>query len=215
MLQRVPMFSPISIRRWRSINSPFRERFARFPCVRVSRMAAMPAAFFKFCAWRWKIFHDARPSAALVERLSLESIEAWSAHRRIISATAFSVASVSPFRHVRPRRNGPGYRGCRQRVEDFLHPTRVSCVFIRGVGSPWNENGAPAWRRVRRELVSPAHFSRGRTPENRLSPRGPATERRTQCCTFAVLASHPFQSSQGDVKMVPPGGRRQSSWSRK
>lgn len=57
------------------------------------------------------------------------------------------------------------------------HPTRVSCVFIRGVGSPWNENGAPGG--VRRELVFPAHFSRERPPENRLSPRGPTTVSRT------------------------------------
>lgn len=64
-------------------------------------------------------------------------------------------------------------------VEWFLrrHPTRVSCVFIRGVGSSWNENGAPGG--VRRELVFPAHFSRERPPENRLSPRGPTTVSRT------------------------------------
>lgn len=82
-------------------------------------------------------------------------------------------------------------------VERFLrrHPTRVSCVFIRGVGSSWNENGVPGG--VRRELVFPAHFSRERPPENRLSPRGPQC--REQYYMVAILASHPFQSSL-DVK---------------
>lgn len=92
------------------------------------------------------------------------------------------------------------------------HPTRVSCVFIRGVGSPWNENGAPGG--VRRELVFPAHFSRKRPPENRLSPRGPTTVSRAQYYTFPILASHPFQSSP-DVKGELPDGRRRSSRLRK
>lgn len=34
-----------------------------------------------------------------------------------------------------------------------------------------NENGAPPPGVVRRELLLPTHFSRGRTPENGVSPR--------------------------------------------
>jgi len=114
---------------------------------------------------------------------------------RIIFETASSVAS-SP---TRPRERNASARSLSTTESNaFLrwHSTRVSCVFIRSVGLPRNENGVPGG--VRRELVFLTHFSRRRTPENRLSPRGPA-ERRAQCYTFAILASHPFQSSL-DVK---------------
>lgn len=86
--------------------------------------------------------------------------------QRIISETVSSVDTSD-------RKKRSGSKLSTVEVERFLwrHPTRVSCVFIRGVGSPWNENGTPG--RVRRELVFPAHFSRERPPENRLSPRGP------------------------------------------
>lgn len=112
---------------------------------------------------------------------------------RIISETATSVASDTS-----EQKKCPGSKLSTTESSAFLRrrSTRVSCVFIPSVGLPRNENGVPGG--VRRELVFLTHFSRRRTPENRLSPRGPA-ERRAQCYTFAILASHPFQSSP-DVK---------------
>lgn len=78
-------------------------------------------------------------------------------------------------------------------VGRFLRRHEFRVFSVRGVGSSWNENGAPGG--VRRELVSPAHFSRGRPPENRLSHDVGRPQCRAQCYTFPILASHPFQSS--------------------
>lgn len=55
---------------------------------------------------------------------------------------------------------------------------------------------------VRRELVFPAHFSRGRTPENRLSPRGPV-ERRAQYYNVRYFGKSPVSIKREHERCAP------------
>lgn len=182
MLRRVPMFSPILIRTL--VPNQFvisRAFFMRTPirCAYISRARI----YFEFLRDNEKYFM---------------TFHVLSGPTRKYRPNYFRNSFHSRIWYVREKEM-PWLEACRQRSSSaFLrwHPTRVSCVFIRSVGLPRNENGVPGG--VRRELVFLTHFSRRRTPENRLSPRGLA-ERRAQCYTFAILASHPFQSSL-DVK---------------
>lgn len=120
---------------------------------------------------------------------------------RIISETASSVASDTS-----EQKKCPGSKLSTTESRAFLRrrSTRVSCVFIPSVGLPRNENGVPGG--VRRELVFLTHFSRRRTPENRLSPRGPA-ERRATMLHVRYFGKSPVSIKPRREKYAA-GGRR-------
>lgn len=132
-------------------------------------------------------------------------------HRRCFQRIIFETVS-SVVSDMSDRKKRPGSKLSTVEVERFLrrHPTRVSCVFIRGVGSPWNENGVPGG--VRCELVFPAHFSRERPPENRLSLRGPTAVSRT-ILHVRYFGKSPVSIKPRREKCAAGGPRRWSSWS--